>query len=144
MAAPAVVLTGSQLPLSMPRTDARQNLVDSITCATVGFMPSLPLGERVNLQEVAICFGGKLLRANRARKLHSSNYQAFDSPTYEPLAQLGVEVEWNPKRLLRPADIVYQPRFNVSFRPVAAVRARGRAREEAGEADARPRPAPRR
>ena len=73
MAAPAVVLTGSQLPLSMPRTDARQNLVDSITCATVGFMPSLPVGERVNLQEVAICFGGKLLRANRARKLHSSN-----------------------------------------------------------------------
>ena len=70
--------------------------------------------------------------------------QAFDSPTYEPLAQLGVEVEWNPKRLLRPADIVYQPRFNVSSCPVAAVRARGRAREEAGEADARPRPAPRR
>lgn len=30
---------GSQLPLSMPRSDARQNLIDSISCATSG-----PLG----------------------------------------------------------------------------------------------------
>ena len=29
-----IVLTGSQLPLAMPRSDARQNLIDSITCAT--------------------------------------------------------------------------------------------------------------
>lgn len=30
---------GSQLPLSQPRSDARQNLIDSLTCATASFSP---------------------------------------------------------------------------------------------------------
>lgn len=59
-AAPA----GSQLPLSMPRSDARQNLIDSLTCATSFFAPP-----HTQLQEVAICFGGRLMRGNRAQKV---------------------------------------------------------------------------
>lgn len=51
---------GSQLPLLQPRSDARQNLIDSVTCATAFFQPP-----HVYLQEVAICFGGKLMRGNR-------------------------------------------------------------------------------
>lgn len=34
-----IVFTGSQLPLAMPRSDARQNLIDSLTCATAYFNP---------------------------------------------------------------------------------------------------------
>jgi L-asparaginase len=34
-----IVLTGSQMPLSSPRTDARQNLIDALTCAVSGFTP---------------------------------------------------------------------------------------------------------
>ena len=34
-----IVMTGSQLPLAKPRSDARQNLIDSITCATSYFNP---------------------------------------------------------------------------------------------------------
>eukprot|EP00898_Chlorokybus_atmophyticus_P007346 jgi/Chlat1/7612/Chrsp64S00558 len=78
-----VVLTGSQLPLAEPRSDARQNLIDSITCATA---------QNVPFQEVAVCFGGLLMRGNRAQKTHASHYQAFSSPNFSPLAQLGVDV----------------------------------------------------
>lgn len=30
---------GSQVPLTLPRSDARQNLVDALTCATSFFNP---------------------------------------------------------------------------------------------------------
>lgn len=53
------------------------------------------------VQEVAICFGGRLMRGNRAQKVDSSVYQAFDSPTYPPLASLGVDVDWNKRFLLQ-------------------------------------------
>lgn len=52
-----IVMTGSQLPLAMPRSDARQNLIDSMTCATSAFSPP-----HTQLSEVAVCFGGRLLR----------------------------------------------------------------------------------
>jgi L-asparaginase/Glu-tRNA(Gln) amidotransferase subunit D len=33
-----IIVTGSQLPLAMPRSDARQNLIDAVSCATAGFV----------------------------------------------------------------------------------------------------------
>lgn len=66
-------------------------------------------------REVAICFGGLLLRGNRAQKVHSTAYRAFDSPSYPPLARLGVDVDWNEAALLRPQG-VYTPRFNLETR----------------------------
>ena len=59
-----IIITGSQLPLLEPRSDARQNLIDSITCATASFTPP-----HVHLEEVAVCFGGNLMRGNRCRKV---------------------------------------------------------------------------
>jgi L-asparaginase len=100
-----IVLTGSQLPLSMPRSDARMNLIDSLTCAT---HPNAA-------NEVCICFGGVLLRGNRARKIHSSSYNAFSSPGYPPLAILGVGVEFNAAAILSSREMgVYRPRFNLN------------------------------
>ena len=49
-------MTGSQLPLALPRSDARQNLLDAVCCATASFSPP-----HVHLSEVAICFGGRLM-----------------------------------------------------------------------------------
>jgi L-asparaginase type I len=109
-----IVLTGSQLPLAMPRSDARQNLIDAITCATAACMHNPLSRYPVHFQEVAICFGGKLMRGNRTRKTHSSVYAAFDSPMYEHLAGLGVEVEWNHTALLESSNDVYQPRFKLN------------------------------
>lgn len=62
-----IVLTGSQLPLQLPRSDARQNLVDALTCASAAMTPP----SYARLREVAVCFGGLLLRGNRAQKVHS-------------------------------------------------------------------------
>ena len=55
---------GSQLPLLMPRSDARQNLIDSLTVATAYFSPP-----HAALLEVAVCFGGRLMRGNRCQKV---------------------------------------------------------------------------
>mmetsp|Transcript_8954 Transcript_8954/g.29448 ORF Transcript_8954/g.29448 Transcript_8954/m.29448 type:complete len:460 (+) Transcript_8954:44-1423(+) len=103
-----IIITGSQLPLLMPRSDARQNLIDSMTCATAGFSPPY-----VHLEEVAVCFGGKLLRGNRCRKMNTSQYAAFASPSFPVLANLGVDVAWNEQALLRSQG-VYRPRFNLN------------------------------
>ena len=48
-----------------------------------------------------MCFGGKLLRGNRTQKVNSSSYQAFATPTYPPLATLGVNVDWAHRYLLQ-------------------------------------------
>ena len=103
-----IVITGSQLPLAFARSDARQNLIDSLTvcCAAKS------CGGDVDFAEVAICFGGKLLRGNRAQKLSATVYAAFDSPSYPALAKLGVGVEWNYARLLPPAER-YEPIFEL-------------------------------
>jgi L-asparaginase len=98
-----IIITGSQRPLAMPRTDARQNLVDSVSCAVAG------VGV---LNEVCICFGGLLLRANRTQKTHSSAYRAFTSPTFPTLAKLGVDVVFNHNVLLAPTE--YTPRFDLT------------------------------
>lgn len=102
-----IVLTGSQIPLALPRSDARQNLIDALTCAVASHYPP-----HVQLQEVAICFGGRLLRGNRAQKVNSTLYQAFESMSHPPLATLGVDIEWNRSALLHPEG-VYRPRFNL-------------------------------
>jgi L-asparaginase/Glu-tRNA(Gln) amidotransferase subunit D len=67
-----VWVAGSQLPLSMPRSDARQNLIDSLTCATSFFTPP-----HTQLQEVAVCFGGRLMRGNRTQKVRSHTQRSL-------------------------------------------------------------------
>lgn len=103
-----IVLTGSQLPLAMPRSDARQNLLDAITVATAGFAPP-----HISLGEVAVCFGGKLMRGNRVQKINTSDYMAFDSPSFPPLARLGIDVDWREELLLKHRG-AYTPRFKLT------------------------------
>ena len=69
--------------------------------AKLGLLIGGVCAEQVQLQEVAVCFGGQLMRGNRAQKVNASNYQAFDSPTYHKLALLGVEVDWQARYLLQ-------------------------------------------
>ncbi len=75
-----VILTGSQRPLAAIRTDARTNLINSVELAT----HSIP--------EVAIFFGTRLYRGNRTVKNSSIHYDAFQSPNYPPLAEVGIDV----------------------------------------------------
>ncbi|CUT01906.1 asparaginase [Candidatus Chrysopegis kryptomonas] len=84
-----VILTGSQRPLSEIRTDARNNLINSVELATYP------------IPEVCIFFNNKLFRGNRTKKIDIWGFDAFDSPNYPPLAEVGVEVKVYEKNFLK-------------------------------------------
>lgn len=93
-----VVVTGSQIPIFDERTDARLNLANALYIA--GYKATgLPL-----VPEVTLCFGNVLLRGNRARKMSSTDLNAFDSPNYPPLGRVGEHIEIDTSLLLPPAD----------------------------------------
>lgn len=105
-----VVLTGSQLPMGLVRTDARENLITSIMVA----MAKLPNG-RACVPEVSILFEDKLLRGNRTKKLSSSDFEAFRSPNYPPLARAGVNIVYRHEVIETHAfNKPWAPKFEMS------------------------------
>ena len=84
-----VVFTGAQLPIGIPRTDARENLISSIQIA------GSTLKNKSIVPEVCIYFNGRLLRGNRAKKRESSQFDAFDSENFPYLAEIGVNIDYN-------------------------------------------------
>jgi L-asparaginase len=79
-----VVITGSQIPLFEVRSDGLDNLVTAMTVAAEG-----------KIKEVSLCFGNKLIRGNRATKVSTSNLNAFSSPNYPLLADIGTQIYYN-------------------------------------------------
>ena len=74
-----VILTGSQLPIGMLRTDGKENLITAIEIAAArenGF-PIVP--------EVCIFFENELMRGNRTCKANADNFNAFRSYNYPNL-----------------------------------------------------------
>ncbi|XOZ34804.1 type I asparaginase [Halomonadaceae bacterium KBTZ08] len=97
-----VILTGSQIPLGRPRTDAMDNIISSLALA------SLP-----EISEVCLYFRGNLLRGNRSRKLKTSELDAFDSPNMPSLGSGGSKMELRRDLLLSPGWPDFQvPTFN--------------------------------
>ena len=91
-----VILTGSQLPIGVLRTDGKENIINAIEYAAAQNLDGEP-----QIQEVAICFGQKLLRGNRTTKCSADNFSAFTSYNCEPLAVSGVNIKYNANILLR-------------------------------------------
>jgi L-asparaginase len=87
-----VVVTGSQIPITRIRSDGRQNFIGALQVAT-----------RSELHEVTLLFGEVLLRGNRATKMDASGLDAFDSPRFPPLAEIGIDIVVH-RELLRPPD----------------------------------------
>ena len=79
-----VILTGSQIPLAEVRSDARENLITAMMLAA-----------RFEVPEVCIYMNGRLLRGNRAQKVNAMGFDAFDSPNFPALGQVGVQIEVN-------------------------------------------------
>ncbi|MCB9186980.1 MAG: asparaginase [Flavobacteriales bacterium] len=90
-----VILTGSQLPIGLPRTDARENLITALEIASM----KNPQGQSL-VPEVCIYFEDQLYRGNRTYKFNSENFDAFLSPNYPILAEVGVKIEVFEHRLL--------------------------------------------
>lgn len=97
-----IVFTGAQLPIGIPRTDARENLITSIEIAA-----ARQKGQAL-VPEVCIYFNGRLLRGNRARKRESSQFDAFDSENYPYLAEIGVHIDYNIRHIRYGSG---EPRF---------------------------------
>jgi L-asparaginase len=84
-----VILTGSQLPIGMLRTDGKDNLITSIEVAAAerNGKPIVP--------EVCIYFENSLFRGNRTTKNSAENFNAFKSFNYPPLALTGIHIKYN-------------------------------------------------
>jgi len=84
-----VIFTGAQLPISAMRSDARENLMTSLEIAIskVNGKPVVP--------EVCIFFNHMLLRGNRAKKVQSVHFDAFESENYPALAESGIVIDYN-------------------------------------------------
>ena len=80
-----VVLTGSQRPLAFVRSDARSNLINAVDLACRG------------IPEVGICFGTHWIRGVAADKLSVHQFEAFQSPNLDPLAEIGAEIRLHPE-----------------------------------------------
>ncbi len=76
-----VVITGSQIPLFEPRSDGRENFLNSLIIAGNYCIP-----------EVTILFNNKLFRGNRTSKISTSHLDAFDSPNMPPLVTIGINI----------------------------------------------------
>jgi L-asparaginase len=91
-----VVLTGSQLPIGIIRTDGKENLITAIEIAAAS------KNNKPIISEVCIYFEYKLYRGNRTYKYNSAHFDAFKSPNYPPLAEAGVDIQYNLSALLKP------------------------------------------
>jgi L-asparaginase len=84
-----VIFTGSQLPIGIPRSDARENLLTSLEIATAKNEEGGP-----RVPEVAVYFENHLFRGNRLHKISTQDFEAFQSLNYPLLAQAGVNIRF--------------------------------------------------
>ncbi len=106
-----VVLTGAQLPIFAPGPDGLNNLYYSVRCASM------------DIGEVVICFGDRILRGNRSMKENVHGFNAFQSYRVPALGELGVSVRLDDHRLTRQeGEIRYYPELDpgVLYLPITS------------------------
>ncbi len=85
-----VIVTGSQIPWSQMRTDARDNLITSLLLAS-----------QYDIPEVSLYFHNRLYRGNRTRKVDAIGFHAFQSPNFPALVKVGSQIQVNQEILLK-------------------------------------------
>ncbi len=91
-----VILTGSQLPIGISRSDARENLLTSLEIA----IAKNEQGQAM-VPEVAVYFEYDLFRGNRIHKISTEDFEAFQSLNYPKLAEAGVHIKYH-KSVINP------------------------------------------
>ncbi|MDN6633843.1 MAG: asparaginase, partial [Enterobacterales bacterium] len=76
-----VIVTGSQIPLAELRSDGQINLLNA-----------LYLAANYPINEVSLFFNNKLFRGNRTTKAHADGFDAFASPNYPMLLEVGINI----------------------------------------------------
>jgi L-asparaginase len=87
-----LILTGAQIPFSLPDSDAEANIAGAFACAL-----------EPRLKEVCIFFDGRLIRGNRAIKTSTSIGDSFASPHWPQLGRFGPTLAIDGNALLTPA-----------------------------------------
>ncbi len=96
-----VILTGSQSPLFFENpetgeltlrynTDAIRNVLGSFECIRAG------------IAQVGLFFNDDLMRGNRALKTNATEFDAFTSPNYPVVAEMGIELTVRNRLLIAP------------------------------------------
>jgi L-asparaginase len=80
--------SAAQIPIGKIRSDARENLITAIEIA------SKRENDKPLINEVCIYFNFVLLRGNRAQKIRSSTFGAFESENYPHLAESGIDIRY--------------------------------------------------
>lgn len=91
-----VIMTGSQLPIGVLRTDGKENLITAIQIAAA------KSDGRAIVPEVCIYFSSQLFRGNRTTKQDSQQFSAFASHHYPALAIAGVDIRYNYEKINYP------------------------------------------
>lgn len=94
-----VILTGSQLPIGVLRTDGKENLITSVELAAAHDEDGMSL-----VPEVCVFFGQHLFRGNRTTKSSSERFNAFSSYNYPELARTGININYNFTSIRKPDD----------------------------------------
>src|SRR3989338_3061204 len=84
-----IILTGSLIPINDTASDGRMNLIFAIRAA------------QLDIAEVCIVLGSRVLRGNRAKKVEQSFLNTFDSPLFPALAEFNFDVKLHPWRMVR-------------------------------------------
>ena len=92
-----VVFTGSQLPIGVPRTDGKENLISAVEIAAARDHEG-----HARVPEVCIFFDSRLLRGNRSTKYSAEAFNAFASPNCPPLAEAGIQIRYNTDLIRKP------------------------------------------
>ncbi len=91
-----VILTGSQLPMGVIRTDGKENFLTALEIAAAKKEDGSAM-----VPEVAIYFEYKLYRGNRTYKYSAENFDAFHSPNYPILAEAGVHIKYKERYIYK-------------------------------------------
>lgn len=99
-----IVLTGSLKPIDDIGSDARTNLIFAIETALL------------DIAEVCIVLGPRVLRGSRAKKADQSMIETFQSPKYPPLAEFNVSVsQYQTRTVRRKRTLQVQPQFDANI-----------------------------
>ncbi|MGX6445881.1 asparaginase [Neobacillus sp. K501] len=91
-----VVLTGSQVPISFKKTDAKKNVGDALrfACEDIG--------------GVFVVFDGRVILGTRAVKMRTKSYDAFESINHPYVAHVNkdeVKYHWKPEPHTSPVSL---------------------------------------
>lgn len=103
-----IVLTGSQVPIAIPGSDASTNLDNAIRVAI--------WNQGFTLRGVSVVFGSHIITGTRAKKSTEFDYDAFASFNSGSLGRIGRIIQWNKANVDRHLSYQQTARYPVANR----------------------------